>query len=82
MPRISDDLNYYELNPAVPEVDLRITVTPVVAKPRKLNATWGPKRRYIDVVERLAAIEAGKPDPGEWGVLGDDLYGEKRGPEA
>lgn len=90
MPSIFNDP---ELNPNIPEVELRIISTRVVAKTRKLNVTWGPKRRYIDVVERLAAIQAGKPDPGEWETLGPDPaedlkilfhphYGEKHGPEA
>lgn len=60
------------LNDAIPEVSFEITVTHVVANPRKLKSVWGQERRFIDVVERLAAIEAGLPDPGEWEVLGPD----------
>jgi len=74
-------------NDKIPEIDLRLTATPVVAKPRTLKTQWsaeaagGPRRRFIDVVERLAAIDAGKPDPGEWEELPPDpnslqsLYG-------
>lgn len=50
--------------------------------PRKLKASWSleaadqlredmgyGRRRYIDVVTRVAAIDAGKPDPGEFEIL-------------
>lgn len=56
---------------------------PSLTPPRVLRASWslenanqlredmGPgRRRYIDVVERVAAIDKGGPDPGEFEDLG------------
>lgn len=83
---MSDIFNDPEHDTTIPAFDLKLQVDKVVAAPRRMS-DWGPRRRFIDVVERMAAIAAGRPDPGEWedppappdpGILfHPDFYGEK-----
>jgi hypothetical protein len=67
---------------SVPEIPFKLKMKTVVAKTRTLKMTHSLEsaqelrdlyglgnRRYIDVVERLTAIDKGLPDPGEWEEL-------------